>query len=108
MLDLFGQWYITVSKGGRTFTHTKTREQIVAAYKKYQIKKKVKASTDSVTTSSSSSPKIDVTVDSDDEDGQLRTAFTIKKMIKDQCVKYVKKKSPDTHDTYAELRDRTY
>ena len=106
MLDLFEQWYITVSKGGRTFTRANAREQIVAAYKKHQIKMKAEAASAAATTSSSSSLAIDLTVDADDEDGQIRAAFTLKKMTKGECVKYAKKKSLDTHGTRAELRDR--
>ena len=105
MLDYFEHWYIIVSRGGRTMTRAKARDQIVAAHRKHCIKQKAEEAAAEKSAAAAGS-EIDLTVDSDDEEGQLRAACIIKKMVKDDCVQYAKKKGLDTHGTRAELRER--
>ena len=92
MLDYFEHWYIIVSRGGRTMTRAKARDQIVAAHRKHCIKQKAEEAAAQPTSAAAAGSEIDLTVDSDDEEGQLRAAFIIKKMVKDDCLQYVKKK----------------
>ena len=108
MLDLFEHWYDLVSKGGRLFTRAKAREQIVAAHRKHLIKQKAQKAAKSKATGAKSkkSKEIDLTVDSDDEEGQIRAAFTINHMTKQKCVEYAKQTGIDTHGTRKELRER--
>lgn len=108
MLDLFEHWYSIVSRGGRFCTRSKARAQIVNAYKKKCVKDKVMASraTASAAASATVSEEVDLTVDSDDEEGQIRAAIGLRKMKKKECFDVCKKLGVDTHGSVKELRTR--
>ena len=104
MLDCFEHWYNIVSRGGRTFTRAKARQQIVDAYKRKIIKDKTMQT---LVSAANEGRSIDLTdVDSDDEDGQLIAAIKIRKMNKDACIAECKRIGEDTHGLRDELRER--
>ena len=107
LLDLFEHWYCIVSRGGRSCTRSKARPQIVSAYKKKLIKDHTMKLPNATDPNAPFVAEIDLsTVESDDEEGQVRAAVKISKMLKAECLWECKKQSLDSHGTRTELRDR--
>ena len=89
-----------VSRGGRTCTRIKAREQIVNAHKKQQIKNKA------VRTDLTPPAEALRRISSEDLEGQVEVSRVIKVMLKPQCVEHCQKVGIATNGSRQDLRDR--